>query len=40
MYQTVFKTIVNIDVGKMAIEYIIDLLTCTYSDVLRAVGYS
>ena len=37
MYQTIFKTNVNSDVGKMAIEFFIDLLTSTDSDVLRAV---
>ena len=38
MYQTVFKTNVNSDVGKMAIESFIDLLTSTDSDVLRVVA--
>ena len=38
MYQTVFKTNVNSDVGKMAIESFIDLLTSTDSDVLRAIA--
>ena len=37
-YQTVFKTNVNSDVGKMAIESFIDLLTSTDSDVLRVVA--
>ena len=32
------KTNVNIDVGKMAIESFIDILTSTDSGVLRAVG--
>ena len=38
MYQTVFKTNVNTDVGKMDIESFNDLLTSTDSDVLRAVA--
>ena len=38
MYQTVFKTNVNIDVGKMTIEYFIYLLTSTDSDLLKAVA--
>ena len=33
-----FKTDVNSDVGKMAIESFINLLTSTDSDVLRAVA--
>ena len=33
MYQTVFKTNVNIDVGKLAIDSFIDLLTSIDSDV-------
>ena len=32
MYQTLFKTNVNSDMGKMAIESFIDLLTSTDSD--------
>ena len=39
MYQTVLKTYVNSDVGKMDIESFIDLLTGTDSDVLRAVCF-
>ena len=38
MYQTVFKKNVNIDVGKMTIEYFIDLLTSNDSDLLKAVA--
>ena len=38
MYQTVYKTNANSDVGKMAIESFIDILTSTDSDVLRAVA--
>ena len=38
MYQTVLKTNVNINVGKIAMESFIDLLTCADSYVLRAVG--
>ena len=37
MHQTVFKTNVNIDVGKMAMEFFSNLLTCTDSDLLRPV---
>ena len=37
-YQTVFKTNMNIDMGKMVNYSFIDSLTSTDSDVLRALG--